>query len=205
VITAPDIVTWLLEGEDWVSQILGEASVHRPRRGKVWVATFTGPSVGQVWKSTGTTDHAAALAIAREFEAIARAQRAKLGGARARRRIYSRQSQRSSGGGLTQAEVAVFLRISERAVRAIERRAIRKLAQHPELQALWRQYLAGELSEDRHNLSEAEIEALLGLARSQAELETILRVLEIVQGDSPSVVKLRGQFGFRARCPARCE
>jgi hypothetical protein len=194
-----EIITWLLGGSDWVQQILGEASVHRPRRGKVWMATFTEPAGGQAWKTTGTTDHAAALAIAREFEAAARAQRAKFGSARTPRTIYTRRSPGNPGSGLTQQEVAVLLGISERAVRAIERRAIRRLAQHPKLRELWRQYLAGELTEDGHTLSEPEIEALLGLARSQAELETILRVLEIVQGDTPKAIKLRGQVWAPSR------
>jgi transcriptional regulator with XRE-family HTH domain len=119
--------------------------------------------------------------------------------ARTQQRIYNRRSQRSTGRGLTQQEVAVLLGISERAVRTIERRAIRKLAQHPKLRKLWRQYLAGELTEDGHTLSEPEIEALLGLARSQAELETILRVLEIVQGDTPKAIKLRGQVWAPSR------
>jgi len=196
---ALDIVYWLLGAEDWVPQILGEASVHRPRRGRLWVASFTGPFGGQAWRSTGTADRAAAQAIAQEYEAAARAQRTKFGRARTQQRIYNWRSQGSAGGGFTQREVAFLMGLSDRAVRTIERRALRKLAQHPKLRELWRQYLAGELTEDGYTLSEPEIEALLGLARSQAELETILMVLEIVQGHSPKVVKLRGQVGWPLR------
>lgn len=179
--TPAQIVNELLEGEGWVRQILGEASVHLPRRGHIWISSFTGVR-GQEWKSTGTSDKPAALAIAQEFEDAARAQRAKSGGAGENRTIRIRVSPGGTGGGLTQREVALVMKLSERAVRAIEKRALRKLAQHPQLREIWRQYLAGELAEHEQRLSAPEIQAVLGLARSQAELETILRVLAIVQG-----------------------
>jgi len=68
------IVNELLEGDQWARHLIGEASIHRPRRGRTWMASFTGLD-GQQWKSTGTTDQALALARAKEFEAAARAQR----------------------------------------------------------------------------------------------------------------------------------
>src|SRR4029077_10487907 len=71
------IVNILLEGNNWVRVLMGEASIHLPRRGKKWVASFTGLA-GQQWKSTGTADYAIALARAREFEAAARVQRMNL-------------------------------------------------------------------------------------------------------------------------------
>jgi Fic family protein len=113
------IVTALLGADDWVQQILGEASGHTPRRPRAC--------------------------------------------------------------GLTQREVALLLGLSERGVRAIERRALRKLAQHPQLREIWRQFLAGELTEQACRLSAPEIEALWGLARSRAERETLRKVLAIVQ------------------------
>jgi DNA-directed RNA polymerase sigma subunit (sigma70/sigma32) len=51
--------------------------------------------------------------------------------------------------GLTQKEVAVIMKLSERSIRQIEKRAIRKLMQHPALRQIWRDYLAGELDEDQ--------------------------------------------------------
>ncbi len=183
--TPSQIVSVLLGGDHWVQQMLGEASVHRPRGGRVWVASYTSPDSGQTWKSTGTDDRAAALVVAKELEATARAQRAQSGRTGNKPRIRARPSPGSAGGGLTQREVALVLRISERAVRAIEKRALRKLAEHPQLRDIWRQFLAGELTEQAHRLSAPEIQALLGLARSRAERETILKVLKMVQGQCP--------------------
>ena len=74
----------------------------------------------------------------------------------------------------------MMLKISERGVRTIERRALRKLAQHPQLREIWRSYLAGEISEKADHLSAPEIEALLGLARNPAEHDTLLKVLAII-------------------------
>ena len=177
------VVTGRLGGERWVQQILGEASVHRPRRGRVWVASFTGPFGGQEWKTTGRGDHAAALLIAKEFEAAARAQRAKSGSAGRRQRIRNRQSPGRSGGGLTQQQVASLLGLSVRGVRAIERRALRKPSPHPRLPAIGREYLAGELTEQgRPAVSPAEIKAHWGWASHRVELDTMREVLEISQG-----------------------
>jgi hypothetical protein len=172
----------LLGGVRWAQRIIGEASVHRPRRGKIWVASYTGPFGGQEWKTTGTEDHAAAVLIAKEFEAAARAQRAQSGSAGPEKRIRNRPLPGRAGTGLTQRQTALLLGIGERTVRAIERRALRKLAQHPQLRDVWRQYLAGELTEQVCRLSAPEIQALLGLTRSRAERETLRKVLAIVHG-----------------------
>lgn len=178
------IVMTLLEGDHWVEQILREASVHR-RGGRIWQASFTAASGGQQWKTTGTDDPAAALAIAKEFEAAARAERAQSGTTDRRQSIRNRRSPGSTGGGLTQQEVAWLLGLSERTVRNIEKTALRKLAQHPQLREVWRQFLSGELAEQAHRLSAPEIQALLGLARSRAERETIRKAVEIVQSLIP--------------------
>lgn len=180
IIEACQIVSWLLEGKYSVQQIFGEASVHRPHRGRTWQASFTGPFGGQVWKSTGTDDHATAQAIAQGYEVAARAQRARSSRAGPQPSVRHRQVLGRSGGGLTQREVAMLLKISERGVRTIERRALRKLAQHPQLREIWRSYLAGEISEQAHHLSAPEIQALLGLARNPAEHDTLLKVLAII-------------------------
>jgi hypothetical protein len=175
------IVSWLLGKANWVERLLGEASVHRPHRSRIYVAAYTGPSGGQCWKTTGTDDLAAAMVIARELEAAARAQRAQSGGARQPQRRRLRPSPGSAGGGLTQREVARLLHISERGVHAIERRALLKLAQHPQLREIWRQYLAGELTEQAQRLSVPEIQALLGLTRSRAERETLRKVFAMIR------------------------
>jgi hypothetical protein len=59
---AQTIVAMLLE------EPLCEASVHRPKRGQVWVATFTGPAGGQIWRSTGLTDYDQAFVVAKQWE-----------------------------------------------------------------------------------------------------------------------------------------
>jgi len=179
-IQASQLVNGLLERDDWIEQMLGEVSVHRPRGGKIYVAAFTGPEGGQVTKTTGTKDYPTAMVIGQEYEAAARAQRTQFRREGPNQRIRNRRSPGRTAGGLTQREVAVMLKITERAVRAIERRALRKLAQHPQLREIWHNYLTGELSEQACRLSASEIRALLGLARSGAERETLLKVLAII-------------------------
>jgi hypothetical protein len=56
-----------------------EATVHLPKRGKIYLATFTGPAGGQVWRTTGLSDRRQALTLAKRWEAQARAQRLKMG------------------------------------------------------------------------------------------------------------------------------
>jgi DNA-binding CsgD family transcriptional regulator len=180
IIEACQFVSGLLGRGDWARLMLGEASVHRKCRSTIWQASFTGPFGGQVWKSTGTDDHATAQAIAQGYEVAARAQRARSSRAGPQPSVRHRQVPGRSGGGLTQREVAMMLKISERGVRTIERRALRKLAQHPQLREIWRSYLAGEISEEAHHLSAPEIRALLGLARNPAEHVTLLKVLAII-------------------------
>lgn len=174
------IINELLEGNDWARRLIGEASVHRPRRGRIWVASFTGAE-GQEWRSTGTADQSLALARAQEFEAAARGQKAKAVQTVTRRTPGIRQTAGRHDRGLTQREIGLLLGISERAVRAIEKRALRKLARHPHLRNVWRQFLAGELTEQGHRLSAVEIKALRGLTRSRAERDALRKALELVQ------------------------
>jgi hypothetical protein len=171
------LVNTLLGGEHWVEQILGEASIHKPRGGQVWVASFTASSGGQQWKSTQTKDPAAALAIAQALEAAAREERTQKDATGKKHRRHLGQA---AGAGLTQREVALILGLSERAVRAIEKRALRKLARHPELAQLWREYAGDELSEGDGWLSDTEKQALLGLARNPAELNALRKVLRLM-------------------------
>jgi len=160
---------------------LREASVHRSRGSQIFAATFTGPLGGQVWRSTGLTDHDHALLLAQHWEAEARAQRVKLGRTPSKpgTRVY--RSQTGTRIGLSQKEVAQILNMSERGVRAVECRALRKLRNHPLLKNLWSQYLSGELDEQNWVLDPAEIAALFDLARTPEERQLIEKVLTIVQ------------------------
>ena len=169
--TAVTIVNTLLDDPPPAKAPVCEASVHLPRSGSIWVASFTGSHGGQTWKSTGLTDHDQALVLARRWEAEARAQRLKLG--RPARKPTLRVRRDSPGaarsGLLTQKEVALLLNMSERGVREVERRAFQKLRQHPLLRQAWRQYQARELDEQQLELTPEEIEALFSLARTSEE------------------------------------
>jgi hypothetical protein len=125
-VTAEDIVGRLLAANGRLRAIeLLEASVRRPTRGRVYVATFTGPEAGrQVWRSTRLTGREQALAVAKEWEIQARQQRQALGAVSGKPTIRVRHKHRVSGvesGPLTQREVALLLGLSERGVREIER------------------------------------------------------------------------------------
>jgi len=175
--TAKDIVEILLDGAH-----LCEATVHRPRRGSIWVATYTGAAGGQVWRSTGLTDRAEALLLARRWEAQARAERAKAGRSIRKPALRVRHSGSSSGAGLlTQDEVALLLNISERAVRKAEHSALAKLRRHPLLRHVWEEYLTGTLDEEDLRLTAAEIQALFSLARSPIESQLMEKILLLVQ------------------------
>lgn len=82
--------------------------------------------------------------------------------------------------GLTQLETARLLGLSERAVRAIEKRALQKLARHPELRQLWTEY-GGELEEGFARLTDEEVRALFGLARTPEELRLMFKVISAIQ------------------------
>lgn len=172
-----------------------EATVRLPARGHQWVAVFTGPEPGQqVWRSTGLRDYDAALALARTWEAQARAQRMarQMGRRSAALRVGRRPQDQSSGpfpeaGPLSQVEIAAILKMSERAVRQTEKRALAKLGANPLLRRLWREYLSGELGEGLSpgegrvdDLSDLEVRALLALARSPLEWQAMHRVLDFI-------------------------
>ena len=163
-----------------------EASVHLPRRGTRWVAAFQDENGRQVWKSTGQRDRTAAQAIADELEAAARRKRFAQGGPPRKSTIRVR---RGSGdralGPFTQAETAAIMRVSERTVREIERRAFTKLRNHPALQQFWREWQSGEVKEavvptsTGWDLSQSEIEALLALARTPIEKHAIRKLIAL--------------------------
>ena len=140
------IVEMLLDDPDVPSaKGLIEASVRRPARGKRWIASFRNQVGRQEWKSTGLTDKSAALILAKEWEAAERRKRGFVKNPPPQKALI-----RVTGGGkgdtglFTQKEVAAILQVSERAVRAIERRAIEKLRRHPALRQLWREWATGE-------------------------------------------------------------
>ena len=180
---AATIVSTLLGEQPLAAAPVCEASVHLPRSGSIWVASFTGPNGGQVWRSTGLTDHDEALRLARKWEAEARAQRLNLGGTRSNPLLRVRREEPGTprSGTLTQREVAQLLKMSERGVRAVERRAFEKLRQHPLLRQVWQQFLAGELDEHQLGLTPEEIKALFKLARTPEERGVIEKILRLIQ------------------------
>jgi hypothetical protein len=78
----------------------------------------------------------------------------------------------------------MFLKISERAVRSIERRALQKLRADPRLRALWAELRAREPAEEpeltdelNSGLTPSETAALLGLARTAEEQQVLEKLL----------------------------
>lgn len=170
------IIDFLLSDEEDTTTVL-EASVHRSAHSRVWQAVFTGPGGGQVWRSTGLTNRQQALLVARRWEAQARAERQRRW--RTARKPLVRAGEQPVG--LTQREIALVMKLSERAVRQIERRAVRKLLAHPELRQAWQDYLSGQLEEDEGVLTPEEVEALLSLVRTPEEKFVIQKVLRLMQ------------------------
>ena len=78
------------------------------------------------------------------------------------------------------------MKISERAVREIERRAFEKLRRHPALTEFWREWTTGELEEaalgdkTQWTLTGAEIAALYALARTPAERHALAKLLKLI-------------------------
>ena len=179
--TAEKIVEYLLDRD------LVEATVRRPPRGTKWIAVYTGVEPGkQVWRSTGLTDRAAALAQAREWELDARRDRATQRNLPRKPSVRVRRGSGEAGAGLlTQAEAAAVLGISVRAVREIERRAFGKLRRHPALRQFWREYTTGTVEETAccQGLSRSEINALFRLARTALEPRALRKVLAVILAD----------------------
>lgn len=166
-----------------------EASVHLPRRGQRWIASFRNEQGRQQWKSTGLTDKSAALLIAQEWEAAARRKRGTAPETPRKALVRARGSGEGDTGLFTQKEVAAILKISERCARATERRAIDKLRRHPALRQLWREWMSGEIGEGTHprpawTLNSAEVAAVYDLAQTPVERE-LLRRLFVYAGVQP--------------------
>ena len=190
--TAEHVVECLLDPDSLscLEALVSEASVHLPSRGGIWVATFTGETGRQVWKSTGQRERTAALALAQEWEREAHAKRAIAGPPPRKETVRVRSgSPERQGGLLSQKEVATLLKISERAVRSIERRALEKLRRHPALRQFWQEWTGGNLEEANSRpdwrLNSVEADALLALAQTPFERHVVLKLLRIA-GDALS-------------------
>ncbi len=194
---AQEIAAVLLDSEKPVNvAALIEASVHLPRRGSRWVASFRDETGRQVWRSTGLNDRESALALAGKWETEAR--RTRVGQpAPARKptiRVRPGSVERELGL-LTQAEVGLILGIFERAVREIERRAFDKIRRHPALRGFWREWNRSEIKEaglvasTEWALSPSEVVAVYDLAQTPAEREALRKLLALTRGvTGPSVV-----------------
>ncbi len=197
--TARTIIDELLARRQ-IARGLVEATVRLPPRGHRWVAVYTGVEPGkQVWRSTGLTDRNAALVQAKKWEAEAKRQRAALGLKprpaiiRVRRRgAVAWATDEPVVGPLSQRDVSLFLQISERAVRSIEKRALGKLRADPRLRELWREWMTRstaeepELAEGQNAaLAASEIAALLGLARTAEERRTLEKLLAWLGSQQP--------------------
>ena len=121
---AEEIVGMLLEADGplHIYALIDEASVHLPRRGRLWMASYRNGSGRQYWRSTGETDRRAALVIAQELERAARRERGDQANLTADPLVRVRWGTGKGTIGLTQKEVALLMGMSERGVRAVERR-----------------------------------------------------------------------------------
>ena len=165
----------LTGGQRPSARALIEASVHLPKRGRRWVATFRDGSGRQLWRSTGHTDRRAALIVAQKLEQDARRARAEQGD------LDKPVLRAPRGSGLTQEDTAIFLGLSQRAVRDTEKRALRKLRQNPAIRALWRELVGeGVTSTADLELTDAEIAALYGLVRTPEERRVLDKVIALV-------------------------
>jgi hypothetical protein len=185
-----EIVEILIQTDGPVSaRRLVEVSVHLPRRGTRWVAAFRDGTGRQVWRSTGLREREPALALAKEWEADAK--RAAQGAVPTRLTIRVRPGSAEKGlGCLSQKEVAAILRMPERAVREIERRAFDKLRRHPALKNLWREWQTGQIKETalraskQWALNRAEVAAVYAMARTTVERQALRKLLALTQGGS---------------------
>jgi hypothetical protein len=172
-----DLVTELLEGSAPAQVLLSEAPVRLPARGTRWIAAFQGPRPGQqIQKSTGLTNRSAALKLARQWEAEAKAER--------QARKWPRKPTirgRGNEGWLTQQEVAALMGLSVRAVYEIERRALEKLRTNPRLREFWSEYVGGAAIEEEHDsISTQEIAALIQLCRSRLEQSALQTAVKLI-------------------------
>jgi len=186
---ARQIVEMLLAADGPIGiRTLFDASVHLPPRGSLWVAAYRDDTGRPIWRTTRLRRRGAALALAKEWENEAKRKRAAQGALPRRPsiRVRPRSGERDLGL-LTPREVATILRISERAVREIERRAFDKIRQHPAMREFWREHETGEVKEataptdSAWMLSRAEIDAVYALARTPTEQQVLRKLLALTQ------------------------
>lgn len=103
---------------------------------------------------------------------------------------------RPARGGLTQAETAKVLGMTERGVREVERRALEKLRNHPALRELWRDYTSAPVNETDCGLTSEEIRALFDLAINQEESNAITKIVAIISGEE-SILATTGTPYYR--------
>jgi hypothetical protein len=182
---ASDLVEILIQADEpQCARDLIEASVHLPKRGSKYVASYRGETGRRVWRTTGLRNRAAALAQARKWEIEAQRKRPFQGPVPRKPTIRVRAgSGEEAVGLLSQKEVAMIMKISERAVREIERGAFEKLRQHPALKEFWQEWITGEVeeaaSESEWTLTRAEVAAVYALARTPAERNALTKLLAL--------------------------
>ena len=187
-----DIVEILIQTDGPMSaRRLVEVSVHLPRRGTRWVASFRDERGRHVWRSTGLREREPALALGKRWEADAKWKRSIHGGVPPKVTIRVRPgSAEKELGCLSQKEVAAILRMPERAVREVERRAFEKLRRHPALKDFWREWTTGQIKETalrvskQWTLSRVEIAAVYALAETPAEQQALRKLLALMHGGS---------------------
>ena len=164
-----------------------ESSVHLPKRSSRWVATYRDETGRQVWRGTGARDKKTAMAMARQWEREAQRKRAARPAVPRKPTIRVRPgSGEWDVGLLSQQEVALVLKISTRAVRAIEERAFYKLRNHPALRDFWREHTTGEVVEAAlpapkdWALSRAELAAVYDLARTPEERHALRKLIALI-------------------------
>lgn len=187
-----EIVEILIQTDGPVSaRRLVEVSVHLPRRGTRWVASFRDERGRHIWRSTGLREREPALALGKRWEADAKRKRASQGAVPPKLTIRVRPgSAERELGCFSQQEVAAIMRISRRTVREIERRALAKLRSHPALQDFWREWQTGQIKETalraskQWPLNRAEVAAVYALARTTVERQALRKLLALTQGGS---------------------
>jgi hypothetical protein len=147
--TADRLVELLITADVPISaRALIEASVHMPKRGTRWVASYRDATGRQIWRTTGLTDREAATALARRWEQQAKSTCAVQGSPSKKLALRVRPgSSEQILGLLTQQQVAKRLGLSTRYVRQLERRALQKLRRDPSLKAFWREWLSRQVTE----------------------------------------------------------
>ena len=186
-----EIVQILIETDRPVcARRLVEVSVHLPRRSSRWVASFRDETGRQVWRTTGLRDREPALVLAKRWEAETKRKRSAQPAAPPKLTIRIRPgSAEKDLGCLSQKEVAAILRMSERAVREVERRAFEKLRQYPALKNFWLEWQTGQIKALRASkqwtLNRAEVAAVYAMARTTAERQALRKLFALTQGTGP--------------------